>query len=93
VHACLQEEEEEGGDVNALADSLAGLSVKPIRVAQPQGLLKGVVAPAGGTRGAEPKAARTQAVRCSNNCSSAAALMSKLLPAVVGFRVGLDKIR
>jgi hypothetical protein len=33
--------------VDALADSLAGLSVKPIKVAAPQGLLKGVAAPAG----------------------------------------------
>jgi hypothetical protein len=36
------------GDVDALADTMAGLSVKPVQVAQPKGLLKGVAAPAGG---------------------------------------------
>lgn len=35
------------GEVDALADTLAGLSVKPINVAQPKGPLKGVAAPVG----------------------------------------------
>jgi len=36
-----------GEDVDALADSLAGLTVKPVKVAQPRGPLKGVAAPTG----------------------------------------------
>lgn len=33
--------------MDALADTMAGLSVKPVRVAQPRGPLKGVAAPVG----------------------------------------------
>lgn len=35
------------GEVDALTETLAGLSVKPLNVGQPKGLLKGVAAPVG----------------------------------------------